>query len=106
LQPKINVEKLVVLSQNPVVIVQTIKHEVSLIHQSTADRVVNIEYYRPYFLSINIGIADTIVAMYQFEYQRYFLMLSNVDTFTDTFSFQFAWHGVFLFFAFQFADVY
>jgi hypothetical protein len=57
-------------------------------------------YYRRYFriadsigdtfFSIDIGIADTFVAMYPFEYRRYFIALSNFDTFTDTFSLEFA----------------
>jgi hypothetical protein len=34
-------------------------------------------------------IADTFVAVYRFEYRRYFLTLSNVDTFTNIFSFEF-----------------
>jgi hypothetical protein len=61
-------------------------------------RVVNIgdslllyrRYYRRYFFSIGIGIADTFVAMYRFEYRQYFLTLNNVDTFSDTFAFEFA----------------
>jgi hypothetical protein len=47
-------------------------------------------YYRRYFFSIGIGIADTFVAMYRFEYRQYFLTLNNVDTFSDTFAFEFA----------------